>query len=129
MTKCERARVVSAANALRYSITIVFGSKSGAGYCGSIRSSVRTIVCSIDEIARPFAIRGHDVPRRVIRRALVEDRFIGGLVLVPKRALLQVARVELPELARIVQSRFESFLLFVLRNVEEEFQQTYAVAS
>jgi len=48
-------------------------------------------------------IRRHDKPRRVPSAGLREHLFVGALVLVPSIALIQIARLKLPVLRRLVQ--------------------------
>src|SRR6185369_7903065 len=51
----------------------------------------------------PFVIRRHDEPRRVARSGPRQHLLVGALVLVPSIALVQIARLELPVLRRLVQ--------------------------
>ena len=56
-----------------------------------------------DPVAVPLAVAGHDVPRGRVGAAARERVLVGRLVVVPERALLQVAGVVLPVLRRVLE--------------------------
>ena len=64
------------------------------------------------QIAQPFVIRGHNVPRRMRRAAELQHVGKGSLVLAPLPALGQILRIKLPLLSRVVQAHFEAATLF-----------------
>src|SRR5687767_114499 len=65
-------------------------------------------------IARPFAIRGNDVPRRPFRRASAEHQLVGLLVFIPPLAIFKVTWVELPATLRLVEPCLQTLSLFLL---------------
>ena len=81
-----------------------------------------------DHTRKPFGVRRHHIPRRILRRRLANRLFISLHVLFPETALLGIVRRELPILVRVIKPFQEPFLLFLLRNVEEELAHNRAVA-
>ena len=80
-----------------------------------------------DEVAVPLLVGGHDVPGGVLGRAVVQGILERLLVIVPEGAFLYVRRGELPALVRVIQAGLETPFLLVLGDVQEEFEDRYAV--
>ena len=73
-------------------------------------------------------VRRHHVPGRQRRRGVPDDVLIHRHVPRPQRALGDVAHRKFPVLRRLIQSLEKAFALFLLRDVEKEFQDHRAVA-
>jgi hypothetical protein len=65
-------------------------------------------------------VGGHHVPRRVLGARAREHVAVGGRVRVPAQPVVEVGRVELPVLRRLVQPRPQPLRLLGARDVEEE---------
>src|SRR2546427_755774 len=74
------------------------------------------------EIAEPFVVGRNDEPRRIFRAAAGKQVFVGGDVLVPTLSLRGIGFGKFPFLARIVKPLVEAFLLLLLADVQEKFQ-------
>src|SRR5687768_181906 len=69
-----------------------------------------------------LVVRGHGVPRRPWSPGLPKAFLVGGDVVVPAVALVEIARIELPVLLGLVDTLEEAFTLLGLRYVEPELQ-------
>src|SRR5213592_557596 len=79
------------------------------------------------QVAIPPVVGRDHVPGRGPRAAAREELLVGRHVPVPERPLLQIARRELPVLARVGQALEEPAALLALADVEEELQDEGAV--
>jgi hypothetical protein len=79
------------------------------------------------QVAEPLPVRRDDVPGRLRGRAARQRLLVGGDVVVPALALLEVAEPELPALVRIIETRLEPLALFVAIDVKEEFENGRAL--
>jgi len=66
-------------------------------------------------VAVPFAVCGHDEPRRPFGTAAFEGDLVRQHLVVPILALGEIARVELPSLGGIVQPGLKPRLLLLVR--------------
>src|SRR5262249_10231172 len=73
-------------------------------------------------IARPFAISRNHMPWCPPGGAFVEHDLVGGLVLIPKLAVPEVAWIELPTALGIIETRLETLALLLLRDVQHELE-------
>jgi hypothetical protein len=64
-------------------------------------------------LGRPFVIRRHHIPRRLLCRSLLNHFFVGFHVIIPEVALGGVIGGELPILLPVVDSLQKPVLLFL----------------
>ena len=100
---------------------------SGSGSCGSMRSSASTSKRGDRGRLDPVAIGRHDVPRRVVRRGLLDHVLVRGDVVVEPRPDLEVVPPELPALLGIVDPLLQPAPLLLLRDVEEHLDDRRAL--
>src|SRR5436853_247042 len=74
------------------------------------------------QVAMRLRIGRHDRPRRPFGAGGGDRLGIGGLVLVPLLARVDVAALELPALGGVVDARLQPLALLVLRDVEHELE-------
>ncbi len=74
------------------------------------------------KIPEPLLIRGNDEPGRVGGAATRERIFVGRGVIVPIFSFLEIRLGNLPVFVAIVDALEEPLLLFVLTDVQKEFQ-------
>ena len=87
----------------RYSILMLFGSQpSGRGYCGSISSSVSRTMRAIAALRVQLRSAGMTCQGACAVEQRVERGLIGRHVVIPQLAVVEIARIELPLLGRIV---------------------------
>ena len=79
------------------------------------------------EACKPFVVGRHNVPWRAFRGGVTNHVFVGVLVVVPAPSLLYVPGGEFPVFLGLFQARKKAFLLFLLREMEEEFANHGAV--
>jgi dTMP kinase len=76
------------------------------------------------EIAEPLLVRRNDEPGGVGRAAAAERVFVGGGIFVPEFPLFEVVNRDFPALIAIVDSFLEATFLFILADVQEEFENS-----
>src|SRR4030095_12584792 len=75
-----------------------------------------------------LVVCGHDIPWSERRARPAEALLIGKHILLPEFALLHVGFAELPVLLRGLNSSKETFRLFLLGDMQEEFDDPGAIA-
>ena len=70
----------------------------------------------------PLVVRRHHVPRGLPGSRATDGVLVGGHVIIPKLALPDVGRGELPILFRLLEALQETALLLLARDVQEEFE-------
>src|SRR5664279_2898 len=80
-----------------------------------------------DQAAASLVVGWDDVPGRSTRARCAEALFVGGHVVLPDLAFLDVGEAEFPVLVGIVDAFEEAFALLFLREVEKEFDDPGAV--
>ena len=77
-------------------------------------------------VAVPLAVSGNDVPGGRCGVAALERCFVRRAVVVPEQPLIEIARIELPVLCRIVQAGEQPFALLLRRDVQEHLDDADA---
>src|SRR5215510_6495557 len=75
------------------------------------------------EARAPLVVRPHDIPRGEVGVGRLEHLVARPRVVVPAAVRLEIHRRELPDLARVVDARFEPARLLVLAHFEPIFDE------
>src|SRR6476660_3905463 len=79
------------------------------------------------QIAEPFPISRHDVPRSAIGTGYRYHIFKCSHIFYPELPFFEVAGIPLPAFLRVLNSLLQPFLLFFLGDVQKKFQYGRAV--
>jgi len=97
---------------------------------GEIKGSESIDDCRSNDHARePLVVSRHHIPRTMLAGCLANHVLVGVLVLIPQAAVRHVRGGKFPVFVGIICPFEEAALLFVLRNMEKEFNDHDAVAA